>query len=178
MFHQNLLQDRDMVNDVVKVGTMLTVSRLLSGRNLNEAWMTASAYTVLGFAAYHAFTKHAFAEQMSGNQMLKTWLYHGTALLVARVLSGGDLSEAWMTSTVYTLVGFSAYDLFVKGAVSTAAVANNDLRNIADTALNVGTMLVVSRLLEGGSLDEQWMTSGVHTVLGFAAYELGTKKLL
>ena len=48
---------RRVLDTWLKVGTMLTVSRLLSGQALDEQWMMSSLFTLLGFNAMDAVVK-------------------------------------------------------------------------------------------------------------------------
>lgn len=108
-----------------------------------------------------------------------TALQFGTMFLVSRVLSQRSLSDrAWIKSVVLTLVGFAAYHMVVENLVNTNGL-NKELKSIVDTWLKVGTMLVVSRVLAGGSLrDQTWIQSSLMTLVGFNAYNILTSKLI
>ena len=121
----------------------------------------------------------------------ETWAKVGTMLLVSHVLEiyiqkkgEGLMNQKWVQASLFTLIGFSAYDVIVKRIVS-VKMENKDLEVAINNAVNVGTMLTVSRALEGLmgptktiNFDEEWMKSSLYTILGFAAYDLVTKKFL
>jgi len=178
----SILADRALVTDLVKFSTMLVVSRLLVGGPLdNQSWMMSSLYTLLGFSAYHVVTKKAVPNDMENNiakRVMYTWLRVGTMLVVSKLLSGEQLDEAWMMSTLYTLLGFNAYDVVVQDLVPGNLSNNAGVNAALNDAVQVGTMSAVSRLLAGGELDERWVMGTLYTIAGFAAYNLGTSALL
>lgn len=104
---------------VLKVGTMLVVSRALSGQSLNDQkWRDATFYTLLGFALYPLATKKLLSGVSGlgpkGNAVVSDVLEFGTALTVSRVMANGSLADpAWLKETMLTLVGFTVYDLVV-----------------------------------------------------------------
>ena len=105
-----------MVNNLLKVATMLSVVRVLSGASLNDTqWLTASAFTLAGFATYDLITKKLVkTDGLSGNakQIANDWVQVGTMLVVSHLLAGGDVSDArFLQSSVNQLVGFSAGSL-------------------------------------------------------------------
>lgn len=166
-----------ILNDWMKVGTMMVVSRILSGEGLQDpAWQRASLYTLLGFTAYHLFT-NKFISTDGLDPMYKPiaddWLKVGTMLIVSRLLSGGSLYDrAWQMSSLYTLLGFTAYNLLTNKMVQGENYSENPavVSSINDWA-KVGTMLIVSRLLSGGDVrDNAWIRSSLGTLLGFTAY--------
>jgi len=167
---------QDIKNDWFKVGTMLVVSRVLSGGSLqDQAWQRSSLNTLLGFTAYHVLTKNLVDTARFGEfkPIADTWLKVGTMLVVSRLLSGGNLADrTWQMSSLFTLLGFTAYHLLTSKLVKGDQLADNAavVSSINDWA-NVGTMLVVSHLLGGGNLQNQtWQRSSLYTLLGFTAY--------
>lgn len=106
------------------------------------------------------------------------WVKNSTMLTVSRWLSGGSLLDgAWQKTSLFTLLGFTAYQLstknFVPGGMSeTATSATSDI-------LKFGTMFIVSQLLSGGSLtDTAWIYSTFATLVGFTVYHLLTEKYI
>ena len=178
----SILADRDLVVDWLKFGTMFIVSRLLAGGDLgDQEWMMGCLYTLLGFTAYHMVTKKLIPnnlEQPAMKRVLDTWLKVGTMLVASRLLSGKPLDEAWMMSSLYTILGFNSMDAIVKDLVPLDNVESDVMKAVITDALTVASMTTVSTLLAGGDINEQVMTSGLYTFLGFAAYDVGTSKLL
>jgi len=178
----SILADRDLVVDWVKFSTMFVVSRLLAGGDLgDQQWMMSCLYTLLGFTAYHIVVKKMVpntSENEVMRKVLNTWLKVGTMLVVSRLLSGEPLSEEWMMSSLYTILGFNAMDAVVGDLVPLDGIEHPGMKDVITDALTVATMSTVSTLLAGGELNEKWMMSSLYTFAGFAAYDLGTSNLL
>jgi len=105
-------------NTWLKVGTMLVVSRLLSGQSLNDrAWQMASLYTLLGFTTYDVVTKrllpNTFKDETT-RAVFDDTLAFGTMFVVSQLLAGNPLNERWMRDSAYTLAGFAAYNYGTK----------------------------------------------------------------
>ena len=171
------------LKDLAKVGTMLVVSRLFAGENLQgQAWQRASLFTLLGFTAYNLLTQYFLNTEQFGTYkaIADDWLKVGTMLVVSRLLSGQPLDQAWQRATLYTLLGFTAYQLFTKNFVKGADVSGvPEIQATVNDWAKAGTMLAVSHLLGGGSLqDRAWQRASLGTLLGFTAYNLFVKNLL
>jgi hypothetical protein len=179
---ESILADRDLIVDMVKVSTMLIVSRLLIGGNLNDdTWMKGSVYTLIGFASYHVLTKKIVKNTIEDpvkKRVLNTWLKVGTMLTVSRLLSGQELNEKWLMESVYTILGFNAFDAIVLDLLPLDGIKNDSLKSIVIDTVNVVTMSSVSALLAGKKLDEPWALSTLNTCVGFAVYTLVTNKLV
>lgn len=167
---------QDIINDWLKVGTMLVVSRIFSGESLqDQTWQRVSLYTLLGFTSYHVLTKNLFDTERFGGykSIADTWIKVGTMMIVSQLLSGGSLADRnWQMGSLYTLLGFTAYELLTSKFIQGDQLSQNPavVSSINDWA-NVGTMLVVSHLLGGGNLQDQaWQRSSLGTLLGFTAY--------
>jgi len=178
----SILTDRDLVVDWVKFSTMFVVSRLLVGGDLgDQQWMMGCLYTLLGFTAYHMVTKKMIpnnAENETMRRVIDTCFKVGTMLVVSRLLSGQPLDEAWMMSSLFTMLGFTTYDAVLYDLIPLDGIENDAMRNVVVDGLTVGSMSVVSTLLAGGELNQEMMTTSLYTFLGFAAYDLGTSNLL
>ena len=178
----NIFSDKYMVTDLLKFGTMFIVSRLLSQQNLDDnEWTISSIYMLCGLVTYHLLIKNNVKYKLQNQQMndvLDDWLKFGTTLVVARVLSNASLTNYnWQMGTIYTILGLNAYTIIIKNLVPTNNFSS-PIKDIINGSLKWGTMLIVNRLLSGDSLDnEQWIVSSLYTLLGFAAYEIGIKKL-
>lgn len=115
------LKYKSLVNNVLKVGTMLFVARLLSGNSLNDpAWIKMICSFMFGFAVYNISTiyfidlSHDASENSKIGAMVRSdWVQCGTAFLVARLVLGGPVDQAWFTETAIQLIGFAAYNFFL-----------------------------------------------------------------
>lgn len=113
------------------------------------------------------------------NAVKVDWHKVGMALVVARLLTTQSLAalgdKDWYMSSLLTLLGFTAYNLVTARLVDSGKFADGRLKAALDDVLKVGTMLVVSRLLAGGSLnDAAWQKASALTLVGFVAYDLGS----
>ncbi len=171
----SLLADRALVKDWLNFGTMFVVSRLLAGGALDDnAWIMSCLYTLLGFTTYHLVVKKMIPNNMSGamERVMNTWLKVGTMLTVSRLLSGEPLNEKWMMSSLYTLLGFNAYDIITIDMVPNNLTGNEAINAAINTIVCVGTMSVVSRVLSGEPLNQKWLSGTVYTLVGFATYDV------
>lgn len=92
-------------------------------------------------------------------------LKFATMLTVSKAISLQDAK--FMTSTIATLVGFTAYHLVTKKIQVPLPFNNPDLKRVSETWMKVGTMLLVSRLYQGGKLSQEFLTDSAMTILGF-----------
>lgn len=189
---------KDVANDWLKVGTMLVVSRLLSGQSLNaRGWQMESLYTLLGFTAYNVVVRNVVDTSAAGmyQPVADDLLKVATMLVVSRLLARGSLTDqSWLLGALATLVGFAVYDLVVSQYISGYQfTSRGDVAAAIDDAAKVGTMLATSRLLTNEVLpvvrgasrvplsdvyNRDWLRSSAYTLAGFAAYELVTSKLV
>lgn len=112
---------KPIADDWLKVGTMMVVSRLLSGQPLDQAWLRGSLFTLIGFTLYNLLTKNFIkgediAQGPGVQAAIDDIAKVGTMLVSSQLLSGGNLTDpAWQKASLGTLLGFTVYDLLVKG---------------------------------------------------------------
>lgn len=167
-------------NDWLKVGTMLVVSHLLSGGDIQDRdWMMSSLYTLLGFTTYHLVTaKLDTSATGEYKPIADDWMKIGTMLVVSRVLAEKQLNQEWMKSSLFTLLGFTAYHIVTKQIIDTSGL-KEEHRDIADDWLKHGTASVTSRALQGEPLrDPTWQREVLNKMLGFNTYDLVVKPTL
>ena len=178
----DILNDKALIGDWLAFGTMFIVVRLLEGGDLqDENWIKGCLFTLLGLGAYHLAVKNVAPKIGNGEikAVIDTWVKVGTVNVVARLLSGEPLDEKWFVGLAYTILGFNAYTLVVSKVLPLKEIKDKTMRTAANTAGNVGTMLLVSRVLSGGALDDKaWAMSSVYTIAGFVAYDLVVSKIV
>lgn len=161
-------------DDWLKVGIMMIVSHILNGGSVqDQRWMQSSLYTLLGFTAYQLVTSR-LDTSFAGNYkpIADDWMKVGTMLVVSRLLARQPLDQVWLQSSLYTLLGFTAYHLVTKKFIKTDSLGGIQ-KDVADDWLKVGTMLGVSRALGGQSLqDNQWQRESLNTLFGFSTYDV------
>jgi hypothetical protein len=180
-----MLNAKDIATDWVKVGTMLVVSKWLSGGSLMDVtWQKGSLATILGFTAYHLSTRNFMTPKnaegpakLVADDILKV----GTMFIVSQMITGGSLADSkWLSGAIATIIGFIVYDIltinYLKGKNLTY---NTKLQSLIDDWAKVGTMLLVSRLISCESLlDPKWMMASIGTLLGFSVYDVGTSHII
>lgn len=107
------------------------------------------------------------------------WVKVGTMAVVSNWIGGGSVTDsAWQMGTLFTLLGFTTYHLSTRNFL-TPTNWEGAPRAIADDTIKVVTMLIVSRLLSGGSLsDTEWLASGFGVLIGFAVYNIVVAKYI
>lgn len=173
----------DIMNDWAKVGTMLVVSHLVSGGDITDPnWQRGSLFTLLGFTAYHLVTRNVIGTDGLGQYkpIADDWSKVGTMLLVSRLLSGQPLTESWMKSSVYTLLGFTAYQMVTKKFIQGDNFTGNaGIAATIDDVAKFGTMFLVAQMMAGGSFqDPAWQLNSVGTLAGFGVFNMLVKGLL
>lgn len=143
-------------------------------------------YILIGFTIYYMFIKPyipvTFEHPILRNVGNDTLMF-GTVLLTSHLLDvimgGADLfNRDWFVSSGIILVAFAAYQVFLHPFVPTDKLSPQ-LKPIADDWLQFGAFLIIARILQGRSLtDQSWIMSVLFALLGFAGYELVTKKLI
>lgn len=112
-----------IVNDWIKVGTMFIVSQLLSGGSLTDAaWIRACLATLIGFTVYNLVTaKYVKGAALTYSPKLQMtiddWAKFGTMLVVSQAVTCQPFNPKWLSLTLATLLGLSAYDLGVSHLV-------------------------------------------------------------
>lgn len=115
-----------IANDWIKVGTMMVVSRMLSGSGLSDStWIRASLATLVGFTVYNiVIADYIQGKELTYNNKLQDvindWAKVGTMLLVSRVISCQPIFEPeWIMGAFGTLLGFTAYNLGTSHIIDT-----------------------------------------------------------
>jgi hypothetical protein len=171
------------ITDVAKNGTMFMVARWLSGNAMSDtSWQLSTIFTLIGFATYHYTTKYIDLglTGLSGN-IYDIWVKWSTMFIVSRLLSGGSLTDSkWLMSSLFVLIGFTVYYLFVGSYLQGRDLTYNPkLQNTINDVLMNSTMFIISHVLGGGSVvDQKWMKSSIESLVGFTAYNLGTSHII
>lgn len=168
--------------DALKFGTMFIVSRALAEQSLVDmAWVKSSVLTIVGFAVFDILVANLVNLdnvnlQDELKEMVETWLKVATMMIVSRYLSGGSLQDPnWVKESLYTILGFNTFTLVTKkfmqrnptGKLSPKAKA------VVEDWLNVGTMMIVSRIMSAQSItDPTWLKGSMLTLLGFTVYDV------
>lgn len=172
--------------DALKFGTMFIVSRALAEQSLVDmAWVKSSVLTIVGFAVFDIlvanlvnFDNVNLKDEL--REVVETGLKVATMMIVSRFLSGESLQDQeWIKESLYTILGFNTFTLVTKKFMEVNA--NDKLSPKAKAVIqdwaNVGTMMVVSRIMSAKSLtDPVWLKGSLLTLLGFTVYDVFVAK--
>jgi hypothetical protein len=176
---------RNVKVDTLKFGSAFTGEQLATKGVLSSvtegAWLKSTLLTLVGFAVYQLVVRRLISTSFtSGNyrMALDDVLKFGTMLIASRVLSGKPLTgvegRAWQSESAYILLGFVAYDLGTKPLMTRFVLDTQTLEYkhamMADDALKFGTMFTVSRFLSGEAFDMAWGKTVAGFLGGLAAY--------
>lgn len=110
---------QSVIDDTLKVGTMLIVSTALKGAmngtsEFTDKWIKSTMYTLVGFAGYRLVTQKIVPEvDESYKSAIHTQVQFITMFAISRLLSGEPFDDSFINSSLYTLIGFASYDLVV-----------------------------------------------------------------
>jgi predicted tellurium resistance membrane protein TerC len=108
---------RKALDDILKVGGMLVVSRLLSGQPLNdETWMKESAYVLLGFVAFDLTVGNFIdTSNMSSKAAASVTdvAKFSTMYAVSRFMAGKEFNKAWAIECAGFMGGLVGYNYFL-----------------------------------------------------------------
>ena len=107
-----------VIDDTLKVGTMMVVSTglrgAMSGTNeFTDSWMKSTLYTIAGFAGYRLVTQKLVPDMGEYTTAVQTQVQFITMMAISRLLSGQPFDGDYINSSLYTLIGFASYDLVV-----------------------------------------------------------------
>jgi hypothetical protein len=91
--------------------------------------------------------------------------------IIQKWIMGGSVTDkAWQMSSLFTVLGFATYQISTRNFMDTGTGTS---KLIWDDWIKVGTMLIVSQLLAGGSLtNSKWMYASLATLFGFTIYDV------
>ena len=86
------------------------------------------------------------------------------------IMGGSVTDKAWQMSSLFTILGFLTYQISTRNFMDTGT---GTAKLLWDDWLKNGTMLIVSRLLAGGSItDNKWIYSSLAVLFGFSIYDI------
>jgi hypothetical protein len=104
---------KSVANTWLKVGTMLAVSRALSGSPFDNQFYMESAYTIAGFNVYDVLVykylpviENPILSQITADAMVV-----GTMATVKQALLGKSHDRSFVIQTLQTIAGFAAYNV-------------------------------------------------------------------
>jgi len=108
------------INRAINIITFLSVEKLLSGLfnhkklNINKKDIINMIYIIIGFTTYDLVTKHFIPKISDKYQIaIDTLVQFITMFTVTRLLLRKPFDEEFFRSTIYVLIGFLTYDLYI-----------------------------------------------------------------
>lgn len=144
----------------------------------SKDFLSATLFLILGYTIYDLVVKK-MTQFSPNNQVVQSIIDDGIKFTlgyaVLQLLSGRKFDEEWIKMTVFMVAGFGVYD----GLLYKVVPKDSNYKNLLNTLLKVSTMLLVQRLLMGGSItDEKWIKNILYILGGFAIYELVVKQFV
>tara|TARA_B100000424_G_scaffold271267_1_gene273268 strand:+ start:1403 stop:1951 length:549 start_codon:yes stop_codon:yes gene_type:complete len=113
---------KSVINVNALYGTMLIVSRLLSGNDFTAEWMNSVVYILLGFTTYNIVIKDLIPFNKFKDSKIKHAINDSLEIfvmsIVSQFLSGKTYNSMWFYSTLYTSSGFIVYHLLISYILS------------------------------------------------------------
>lgn len=143
-------------------------------------------FILLGFTIYYMFVKpyipinfqHPIIRNLTNDMLM-----FGTVLVSSHVLDmifngGAFFDKEWLKTASIILLAFATYDIVINPFIPFDKM-NPTVRPMIYEWAKFGSFLVIFRLLQGRSVaDPKWILSVLFVLLGFAGYNLITKKLV
>lgn len=166
---KGIFADRAMIENLLKVGTMLAVSALIKKEKVLQK---DSLYVLLGFAAYHLVSKRMTPRvgDYRVDKVISTTVKVGTMMVVSTLLAGKKVDKKLVMGVAATVAGFSVYDLLVSKFVP--SIPHPIVRSIVTDAIVVVTMSVVKDLALGKKVNKATVLATIPTIAGFAVYDI------
>jgi hypothetical protein len=172
----------DIVNVWLLFGTMHLVSRVLSAQASGTEvwdidWAQQVLFLLLGLTTYYIIVNQ-FMPITSPNKVIRSViediLMFGTAFVVVRVLSGGDLTDqSWIKTSGAMIAGLVSYDVLLHRFVPN----NTRFSPVMHTVTKYGTMFAAAQVVDGSLMNSNWQIGTAMSLAGFAAYELVVRPL-
>lgn len=173
---ESILVDRELVTDILRYGTMLIFTRLLSSGDIfNQKWMIKSINMIIGISIYHIITKKLIKNNFKNEiirKVTKTWLKIGSMFIFSQLLSGDDFSYKWFISSLCMIIGFNVMDICFYKFLKLDKIKNRKLENCIYNSIETIVMSVISSYLLGKTLDKNWIVPTLYTILGFLLYDI------
>jgi hypothetical protein len=159
-------------------------------------WLASSIFVLIGFATYSILVRYFTYQQVNAmdrmdmRMAVEDVLKVGTMLIVFQILSiifevknkegkNREFNREWLGYSVSVLAGFVSYDLIVFNLINTNKIIdpsvcdmNRRAKMALDDTLKFGTMLIVSRLLQGKNFDTLYVAESVGFIGGLVFYNL------
>lgn len=172
----------EVLKTLTKVGTMLTVSRFLNGEAFDKEWMNSTLFTLVGFVVSGIIvqlldTQIKQYDNYIGSSVIGDIVGVPITLMIARLLSGKPIDITFIMSVIFTVIGFSVYNLVINNSIKSIKIGQETVTGLLSDVFKPATMLVISQVLSGGTINSKLVRNIIFTVTGFMAFHATGKRL-
>lgn len=167
--------DTEMRGDLLKIGTMLVVSRIFKDRDLkgidNKKFLTDTFATLAGFAIYHLFAKDQIEKipYVGDKKIVRVALKIACIILVQRLVKRKGLG---IQGGSYMVAGFVAHELLKDCLNISQFFGDERLKRVADDLVLAALTTFMPRIVRGGRITKRVIGEVIAKTVGFAAYSL------
>lgn len=113
---------RKVAKTWLKIGSMFIFSQLLSGDDFTYKWFISSLCMIIGFNIMDiCFYKFLSFEKIKSKK-IQTCIYNSIETIIMSIVSsyllGKSLDRNWIFPTIYTILGFLLYDIYIINILS------------------------------------------------------------
>ena len=113
---------RNALKNVIRIGTMLFVSKLISREKIDENWLKSAAYILVGYAFYDIVTAKIVQTDGIASSQIKSTVQDTaqmiTVAIISRLLERKSFTDKyWLGSVLFTIIGFTVYDVGVSNLI-------------------------------------------------------------
>ena len=177
----SILADREFVVDILKYGTMFTITRMINiGSIFDQEWLIYIIYFITGISIYHLITKKIIKNNFKNEiyrKLTKTWLKMGTILLFSKLLSGNQLNKEWIISSICIIIAFNLADI-ISYFIPYDYIENKNIRICTIDTVEISIISFFSSYLIGKEINIKWFQITLYTIIGFIFYDLYTSQIL
>jgi len=168
--------DSELKEDIFKMATMLSVSRVYKDGDLNgldnNKFLRETGSVLLGFAVYHLLVKDYAKKVQVGNSNLQKLVDVGlkiaTVILAPSLIKGQKVN---LYSASYLIAGFLANSIFKDCLNLSQFVEDRRLKRVADDFVVASITTIIPRVVRGGRVTKKVLAEIVAKTVGFAAYD-------
>lgn len=113
---------RKVTKTWLKIGSMFIFSQLLSGDDFDYKWFISSLCMIIGFNVMDVCFFKLMPLYKIRNKKLENCIYNSLETIVMSIVSsyllGKTLDKNWIVPTLYTILGFLTFDIYVINILS------------------------------------------------------------
>lgn len=167
--------DTELRQDVLKIGTMLVISRVFKDRDIkaldNKKFLKETFGILAGFAIYHLLIKDQIQKVafINDKKVAKVAIKMASIIAIQKIVQRKEL-DVYRGS--YMVAGFVGYELYKDCFDLSVFFEDQRLKIIADEFLLAGMTTLIPRVIKGGRITRRALYEVVAKTIGFSVYSL------